>query len=90
MIRRVFCEFFTFSSLREGETELMNRRTGKLLHVYGNVETSRGNLDKAFEFHKRALIQYTLTIGTNHHRTGDLCVKVSDHYIRLQQYDHAM
>ena len=51
---------------------------------------SHGKLNESFEYHLRALQQYKSTIGNNHHRTGDLCVKVSDHYIRLGQHDTAM
>lgn len=65
-------------------------RTGKLLHAYGNVKASQGNLSESFEYHLRGLQQYKSTIGGNHHRTGDLCVKVSDHYGRLGQHDTAM
>ena len=65
-------------------------RTGKLLHAYGNVKASQGRWKESFELHSRSLQQYKSTIGNNHHRTGDLCVKVSDHYIRISQYDIAM
>ncbi|EED16512.1 NB-ARC and TPR domain protein [Talaromyces stipitatus ATCC 10500] len=64
--------------------------TGKLLHAYGNVKASQGKLTESFEYHIRGLQQYKSTIGGNHHRTADLCVKVSDHYGRLGQYDTAM
>lgn len=47
-------------------------------------------MDESLEFHLRGLQQYKSTIGSNHHRTGDLCVKVSDHYVRVGQYDAAM
>ncbi|PVH87326.1 hypothetical protein DL98DRAFT_271169 [Cadophora sp. DSE1049] len=63
--------------------------TGKLLHAYGNVKASKSELDKSYEFHLRGLQQYKSTIGNNHHRTADLCVKVSDHYTRLRQYSAA-
>ena len=64
-------------------------RTGKLLHAYGNVKASTGELDESFEFHSRALQQYKSTIGMNHHRTADLCVKVSDHSVRFEEYEAA-
>ena len=65
-------------------------RTGKLLHAYGNVKGSQEKLEDSFAFHLRGLQQYKSTIGNHHHRTADLCVKVSDHYTRLDQYDSAM
>ena len=65
-------------------------RTGKLLHAYGNVKASQGQLEESFKLHLRSLLQYKSTIGNHHHRTGDLCVKVSDHYTRLGQHDLAM
>ena len=41
-------------------------------------------------YHQRALLQYKSTIGNNHHRTADLCVKVAGHYIRVGQFEAAM
>ncbi|KAF8850761.1 hypothetical protein BDZ45DRAFT_808898 [Acephala macrosclerotiorum] len=63
---------------------------GKLLYAYGNVKGSQGKLEESFAFHLRGLQQYKSTIGNYHYRTADLCVKVSNHYTRLGQYDAAM
>lgn len=60
-----------------------------MLHAYGNVKASQGKFDESFEFHSRGLQQYKSTIGNHHHRTGDLCVKVSGHLIRAGQYESA-
>ena len=69
----------------------MNRiSTGKLLLGYGNVEAAQGHMDKSFDLHQRCLLHYKSTVGNNHHRTGDGCVKVSDHYVRLLKYDTAL
>lgn len=65
-------------------------RLGKLLLGYGNVKLAQGHLDESFMMHQRCLAQYKSSIGNNHHRTGDGCVKVSDHYVRLLQYDTAL
>ncbi|KAI4126162.1 MAG: hypothetical protein LQ341_006908, partial [Variospora aurantia] len=60
--------------------------TGKLLLGYGNVEAARGDMDKSFDLHQRCLLHHKSTLGNNHRRTGDGCVKVSDHHVRLLQY----
>ena len=65
-------------------------RTGKLLHAFGNVRAAQGKMEESFGLHKRALLQYKkFTVGKNHHRTADVCIKVADHYVRLNQYDNA-
>jgi hypothetical protein len=47
-------------------------------------------MEESFDLHKRALLQYKkFTVGKNHHRTADVCIKVADHYVRLNQYDNA-
>lgn len=48
---------------------------------------SQSKLDESFKYHRRALSQYENTIGRNHHRTGDVHVKVAEHLLRLKQYD---
>jgi hypothetical protein len=47
-------------------------------------------MEESFDLHMRALLQYKkFTVGKNHHRTADVCIKVADHYVRLNQYDNA-
>jgi hypothetical protein len=56
--------------------------TGRFLHALANVKKSQGYMDESHELHKRALSQYLSTIGRNHHRTGDVHVKVAEHCLR--------
>jgi hypothetical protein len=64
--------------------------TGKLLHAFGNVRAAQGKMDESLDFHNRALLQYKkFTVGKNHHRTADVCIKVADHYVRLNRYQGA-
>jgi hypothetical protein len=64
--------------------------TGKLLHAFGNVRAAQGKMDESLNFHNRALLQYKkFTVGKNHHRTADVCIKVADHYVRLNRYQGA-
>ena len=72
-----------------GPNDSESFRTGRLLHVMGNVRASQGQLGESFEFHHRALVQYRSSIGNNHHRTADLCCKVAEGYIRLGQSNAA-
>jgi hypothetical protein len=65
-------------------------RTGKLLLGYGNVKLAQGQLDESFLLHQRCLQQYKSTVGSNHHRTADGCVKVASHYVRLEIFESAL
>lgn len=62
---------------------------GKLLLGYGNVRALQGQQDESFRLHKRSLRQYRVVVGPFHHRTGDACVHVADHYFRLRDYQEA-
>lgn len=46
-------------------------------------------LEESRAYHHRALSHYRDTVGKNHHRTADTCVKVADHCIRLNMLDAA-
>lgn len=64
--------------------------TGKLLHAFGNVRAAQGRMEESLDLHNRALLQYKkFTVGKNHHRTADVCIKVADHSVRLNQYQGA-
>lgn len=64
--------------------------TGRFLHALGNVKATQGLLEEALKYHREALLHYKNTIGNNHHRTADTCVKVADHYTRLGQNGTAL
>lgn len=73
------------------------RRTGRFLHAIGNVKAdlaeARADADLRDEsrmYHQKALSHYRDTVGKNHHRTADTCVKVADHCIRLNMLDNAV
>jgi tetratricopeptide (TPR) repeat protein len=68
---------------RFGKEECVSFVTGRFLHAMGNVESS-------LDYHCRALIHYKLTLGSRHHRTADVFVKVAEHHIRLGNYDMAL
>ncbi|KAL8731034.1 MAG: hypothetical protein Q9166_003685 [cf. Caloplaca sp. 2 TL-2023] len=64
--------------------------TGRFLHALGNVKAAQGLRQESQKYHNRALAQYLSTIGQNHHRTGDLHVKVAEHHYQLQEYEEAL
>lgn len=64
--------------------------TGRFLHALGNIKAELGKKEESFMFHRKALLHYKSTLGNNHHRTADVCVKVAEHSIRLKQKDTAM
>ncbi|KAI8940905.1 hypothetical protein NX059_002163 [Plenodomus lindquistii] len=39
-------------------------------------------MDQSYDYHSRALNQFLATIGRNHHRTGDIQVKMVEHQLR--------
>ncbi|KAL0263689.1 hypothetical protein SLS55_002670 [Diplodia seriata] len=70
--------------------------TGRFLHAIGNVKadlaTVKGDdglLEESRAYHQRALSHYKGTVGNNHHRTADTCVKVADHCMRLNMLEAA-
>ncbi|KAB2581120.1 hypothetical protein DBV05_g320 [Lasiodiplodia theobromae] len=70
--------------------------TGRFLHAIGNVKADLAELqaddsllEESRTYHQRALNHYGDTIGKNHHRTADACVKVADHCMRLGLLDEA-
>ncbi|KAH8704099.1 hypothetical protein BGW36DRAFT_444704 [Talaromyces proteolyticus] len=73
-----------------GANDKISFVTGKLLLGYGNVKLAQGQLDESFLLHQRCLQQYKSTVGNNHHRTADGCVKVASHYVRLEMFDPAL
>lgn len=71
-------------------TDILTCRLGKLLLGYGNVKAAENKLDESLELHERCLAQYKASIGPYHHRTGDACVHVADHYKRLHRFSEAL
>ena len=65
-------------------------RTGRFLHALGNVKATQGLRKESLAYHSRALSQYLSTIGKNHHRTGDIYVKVAEHHRFLRQPEIAL
>lgn len=55
---------------------------GKLYMGWGNVLAAQGRLDESFKYHVKCLEHYKSSVGNFHHRTGDGCVKASDHFAR--------
>lgn len=68
---------------------LIGCSNGKIYLGLGNVRADQKLLSESFDLHKKCLEHYELSVGKFHHRTGDGCVKVSDHYTRLQDFDGA-
>ncbi|KUJ08789.1 uncharacterized protein LY89DRAFT_690790, partial [Mollisia scopiformis] len=73
-----------------GENDRASFVTGKLLLGYGNVRAQQNLQDESFELHQQCLLHYKSTVGNHHHRTGDGCVKLADHYVRLKRYNTAL
>jgi hypothetical protein len=51
---------------------------------------SQGKLDESLLYHQRALRQFHATIGKNHHRTGDVHVRLAEHYAGAGRLNDAM
>ena len=64
--------------------------TGRVLHCLGNVKHSQGLLGDSLDFHERALRHFKETVGNTHHRTGNSCFKVAEHYTRIKKLPEAM
>ncbi|RMZ90251.1 hypothetical protein DV736_g2528, partial [Chaetothyriales sp. CBS 134916] len=64
--------------------------TGRFFHGLGNVYESQEWMHESLDYHQRALEHYKQTLGTRHHRTADVFVKVAEHHIRMQQHEVAL
>lgn len=73
-----------------GDVDLNSFTRGRYLHALGNVKKSMDAQDESLEYHRRALHHYKMTLGSNHHRTADLYVKVTQHSIRMNQEETAL
>ncbi|KAJ5794326.1 tetratricopeptide repeat domain-containing protein [Penicillium paradoxum] len=65
-----------------GQDDYSSFVNGKLYMGWGNVLAAQGRLDDSFKFHVKCLEHYKRSVGNFHHRTGDGCVKASDHFAR--------
>lgn len=72
-----------------GDYDTTSFRTGRLLHALGNVYESEEDFEAAQRYHRKALWQYTNSIGPSHHRTADVCHRVARHCIRDRQFNEA-
>jgi hypothetical protein len=54
-------------------------RTGTLLYALGNVYRELGNSGDSFEYHTRALIQFSATVGNSHPVTAMALYKMAGH-----------
>ncbi|PVH80610.1 hypothetical protein DL98DRAFT_654560 [Cadophora sp. DSE1049] len=86
----LFQEALTDREKEYGVDDKTSLITGKLLLGFGHVRAAQGTFEESFLLHQRCLLQYKATIGNNHHRTGDACVALSNHYVRLVQYEAAL
>ncbi|KAH8660511.1 hypothetical protein BX600DRAFT_523500 [Xylariales sp. PMI_506] len=72
-----------------GPDDTQSFKTGKVLYGIGNVYLSLGNLDRALEYHSRALKQWTVSLGASHHRIGDVRHKLAQDLMGQGDFDKA-
>ncbi|KAI0806374.1 P-loop containing nucleoside triphosphate hydrolase protein [Xylaria sp. FL0064] len=73
-----------------GANDRQSMITGRVLHCLGNVKNDQGELEASVDFHERALLHFKETVGSNHHRTGNSCFKVAEHYCKTGNLVAAM
>ncbi|PSK46438.1 Coatomer subunit beta' [Elsinoe australis] len=73
-----------------GPNDRQSMITGRALHCLGNVRQSLGDYNESFLYHQRALVHFTDTVGELHHRTGNSCFKVAEHFFRQKKYSQAL
>lgn len=71
-------------------TNLRSSSSGRFYHALGNVTYDQGLINESSDYHHKALTHYKSTLGTNHHRTAAVFVKVAEHNIRSHQNDTAI
>ncbi|KAL3418707.1 hypothetical protein PVAG01_10423 [Phlyctema vagabunda] len=72
-----------------GVAYAMNEMTGKILYALGNVYVSQRMFGKGSVFHTRCFNQHRATLGNDHHRVGDICVRLADHNLRMKNFPEA-
>ncbi|OKL62070.1 hypothetical protein UA08_02958 [Talaromyces atroroseus] len=86
----IFSQALTDREKEYGRDDKISFVTGKLLLGYGNVKFAQGKLDDSSLLHQRCLQQYKSTVGNNHRRTADSCVKVASHLVRVENFEPAL
>ncbi|KAL6699331.1 hypothetical protein J3F84DRAFT_182702 [Trichoderma pleuroticola] len=72
-----------------GRDDRQSFKTGKVLYGIGNVYLSLGDLEHALEYHLRALSQWSETLGTGHHRVGDVSHKIAQDLMGQGRFEKA-
>ncbi|KAM5449470.1 hypothetical protein MaudCBS49596_004951 [Microsporum audouinii] len=70
---------------RETKFGVNDRESYRVYHGLGNICYDRGLFDESYNWHQRALAHYQATLGSNHHKTADLCHRVAKHCLRRQE-----
>ncbi|KAI4678076.1 uncharacterized protein J4E88_006594 [Alternaria novae-zelandiae] len=60
--------------------------SGLFWYALGNVTASQGTFGQSLDYHEKALRQFSRTIGADHHHTGDVHVRIAEHYFRLKDF----
>ncbi|KAF2685916.1 TPR-like protein, partial [Lentithecium fluviatile CBS 122367] len=83
------CELIELRKEAKGEDDTDSFVMGHMLYVLGNVRISQNQLNEAYSIHKRALKNWRVTYGDEHHKTGDAWHKKGWHEARLRNFDVA-
>ncbi|KAI4708454.1 hypothetical protein J4E89_006510 [Alternaria sp. Ai002NY15] len=51
-----------------------------------NENRLAGIFGQSLDYHEKALRQFSRTIGADHHHTGDIHVRIAEHYFRLKDF----
>ncbi|KAF2108477.1 hypothetical protein BDV96DRAFT_652728 [Lophiotrema nucula] len=78
-----------FREAKFGPNDKQSFITGRFLYAIGNVLESQKMMTESLSYHERALSQFLSTIGKNHHRTGDVHVRLAGHHLWLCNFDEA-
>ncbi|KPI37323.1 uncharacterized protein AB675_1583 [Cyphellophora attinorum] len=84
--RQILEEVLDIFRLAYGVDDVTSFRTGKILYALGNVLEDLQLYDESLSVHLRCVKQYSQSLSTMHHRFGDVCVRLTRHFIRLKDH----
>ncbi|RFU26344.1 hypothetical protein B7463_g9995, partial [Scytalidium lignicola] len=78
-----------FRERRWGPNENQSCKRGMVLEVLADIQAKQGNTAASFETYKQAYDNFVATVGRNHRRTAQVCVKLGEYYARVGQLEEA-
>ena len=77
-------ETLRWREAKYGPDDTESFQLGYTLQVLGSIRAKQGNYAESRDLFERALANYKATVGSKHHRTGHVLVKLAEEHARLR------